>query len=436
MRILITGSSGLLGTALKQSLQAAHIEYDVVERTTAASDAKEQTSSTASGSQAYRVEWPSGLSAIPYERYSTVVHLALARPNPKDPIDRAIQDHVTPLQSIVEGIHRAGAECSLLFVSSQSSSPEAISGYGRGKWACEQILHNSQIRWTILRPGLIVGNSQKGLFGAILNLIKISPVVPVPVGAAMQVQPVLLDDVVAACMKVIAQPAQHSRSSYDLALPPRSLASFTRELCRQLRLHRIVIPIPWRLISGLLRVTECLPIHLPASRSNLEGLLASRQMQSEESTAALGMTLRNCSEAIVNSPADSPQSREARYLFTTIFRSEAPSEVITRYNAAQRNELLNGTWINIDAIIERHLDAEAIEFASRRLKTILSQKMHIMCYVAESSSSLMSEFINSRSCRTRAFAELGIAGVRSAWKLVYGTYLIKRFNLLDKDSHD
>jgi hypothetical protein len=196
----------------------------------------------------------------------------------------------------------------------------------------------------------------------------------------------------------------------------------------------MVIPIPWRLISGLLRITEFLPITLPVSRANLEGLLASRHMNSLESTTALNMTLRAWSEAFCLSSSES--SREARFFFKAIFGSEPPAEVIERYNAAQKPSLVNGTWINVEEIVKRRLDAEAVEFASRRRKTILSQKIHILCYVAEASPSLLPNFISTRSSRIQAFAKLGIEGVRSTWKLAYGTYLIKRFKLFTRLSHD
>jgi hypothetical protein len=159
-------------------------------------------------------------------------------------------------------------------------------------------------------------------------------------------------------------------------------------------------------------------------------------MRSHESTKALNMTLQSCSESAVVSAPVSTLPSEAQCIFTAMFRAEAPVEVITRYNSAQRGDLLNGAWIDIDTIIKKRLDIEAIEFASRSRRTMLSQKMHIMCYVAEQSPALLSEFINGRSCRVRAFVELGLAGISSAWKLIYGTYLIKRFKLLSRDRRD
>lgn len=436
VKVLITGSNGLIGSALKQMLRAKGITYDVVERTSNSPHHVEKIEPLLNGPTVYRVNWPEGLSELPYSEYSTVIHLAVARSNPKASLNSAIDEHLTPVRAILEGIQQNSPSCSLLFISSQSASPDAVSGYGRGKWACEQLIRNSPSAWTIMRPGLIVSSSPKGLCGAIMTLTRRSPIVPVPAGNLMQVQPVLLSDIISASLKIISQPTLHTGACYDLALPPRELPLFVRELCRNLQLKRLVLPIPWQIISGLLRLCEYLPIKLPVSRANLEGLLASRSMNSDESAAALQMTLQDCSKAVFISASDSPHSREANYLFSAMFRSEAPPEVVNRYLEAQKAISLNGTWIDIKTILEKKLDVEAIEFASRRRKTILSQKMYIMCFVAEQSPCLLAHFINKRTCRLRAFVELGVAGVRSAWKLLYGVYLVRRYQLLSTEQRD
>lgn len=436
MKVLITGSNGLIGTALKQALTAARINYDVVERSSKALSENETLSSASDEPTVYRINWPSGLSEIHYSDYTTVIHLALGPPDPQISPESAINEQLTPLRAITDSIRQQRANCSLLFMSSQSASADAISTYGQGKWACERLLRDSSIEWTIIRPGLVVSGSHKGLCGSILSLIKRSPIVPVPAGKAMQVQPVLLTDVITACLKILPHPSHYAGACYDLALPPRSLVSFTQDLCQSLHLKRLIVPVPWKFISGLLRISERLSIKLPVSRTNLEGLLASREMNSDAATTALTIELNRCLEHSLKPLPKNPLHTEAQYLFSSMFGFEAPAEVLARYVAAQREHLLNGVWINIDAIIRNRLDIDAIEFASRRKKTILSQKMQIMCYVAEQSPSLLPQFINVNTNRIRAFIELGIAGIMSGWKLLYGTYLLKKFELLAKERHD
>ena len=107
MKILITGSNGLIGTALKKALKDASIRYDLVERGSNTSDSVEIHEHEANGTTTYRVRWPSALSQVPYDKYSAVVHLALARPGPNEPIDETIKNHTVPLQYIIAGIGRA-----------------------------------------------------------------------------------------------------------------------------------------------------------------------------------------------------------------------------------------------------------------------------------------------------------------------------------------
>lgn len=432
MKVLITGSNGLIGTALRQALRDASIPYDVIERSTHSALPPEVVTPQTEGPTTYSINWPGGLSDIPYSQYSHVVHLALARPDPRAPLLQSLAAQVLPLQLIIDGITKSNPTCSLLFFSSQSSSRDAVSAYGRGKWECEEIIRGSSIPWTIIRPGLVVSNEKKGLIGSISRLVSCSPIIPVPTGSLMHVQPILLTDVTDAAVKIIRQPTLHSQRTYDLALPPRPLSAFITQLCQSLGVRRIIIPIPWKLVDTILRCAEALPITLPLSRSNLEGLLASRTMESERSLSMLTMTLQNY-PADDNSRFNEISTKlEATLIFKAMFGFDPPTEVIHRYLTAQRDQLLNGRWIDMNAILANRLDIEAVEFASRRNKTVLSQKIQIMCYVAEQSPALLPLFINKQTARLRAFVELGMAGVRAAWKLAYGTYLLKRYRLLER----
>jgi hypothetical protein len=273
-----------------------------------------------------------------------------------------------------------------------------------------------------------------------MGLVQKSPIIPVPSGAPMFIDPILLSDIIDACMKILMSPMQHNGQLYQLALPRRSLFSFIRQMCRDRSLVRLLIPIPWQLISFGLRLTEFLPLRLPFSRGNLEGLLASNPLVSDESVRALGITLHEPHVQLnleTKAPSAEYYHKEASYLFQSLFRAPAPDEVLNHYIAAHRTNLFNGKWINMPSIISNNLDAEAIEYAVRSRKTILSQKLQALCYIAEISPHLLDNFIQRRQQRARAFISLGIAGVVSSWKLVYGHYLVRRFALLEeRRAHD
>jgi len=200
--------------------------------------------------------------------------------------------------------------------------PTAVSGYGCGKWRAENLLRDSGIPWTIIKPGLVVGASARGLFGSIFSLVKRLPLVPVPSGAAMRVQPVLVGDVAEACIKVAREPKRHQGQTYSLALPSRSLYSFIKEVAIASGIRRVLVPVPWQIFSLALRAAEAFPWKLPVSRSSLFGLLHSQELDSRASSEALGMRL--CE--IAHLPGLNPLQEaiptletEARYLFSSLF---------------------------------------------------------------------------------------------------------------------
>jgi hypothetical protein len=124
---------------------------------------------------------------------------------------------------------------------------------------------------------------------------------------------------------------------------------------------------------------------------------------------------------------------EARYLHACFFSAPLDPVVIARYEAAHREMNLAGQPAAVvSRVVEKRLDAEAVEFALRRrgLGKELTTKIQILCYIVEVRSAYLSEFVNTKSMRARAVAELFGATLQTAWKLVKGEYLVRRHGLL------
>jgi hypothetical protein len=86
----------------------------------------------------------------------------------------------------------------------------------------------------------------------------------------------------------------------------------------------------------------------------------------------------------------------------------------------------------IACIVERGLDAEAIEFALRRRSrgSELTRKLQILSYLAESRAPYLDQFVNLKPSRLRAWTTLVTATLGAVWKLCKGEYLIRRHGLL------
>jgi hypothetical protein len=95
---------------------------------------------------------------------------------------------------------------------------------------------------------------------------------------------------------------------------------------------------------------------------------------------------------------DNPDfSREATYLHTCLFHRLPDVLTIARYDAAHR-ELFpdDAPTPTIARIVERHLDAEAIEFALRRRGRgrELTRKLQVLSYLVEARSRYLDQFVN------------------------------------------
>jgi nucleoside-diphosphate-sugar epimerase len=85
-----------------------------------------------------------------------------------------------------------------LFISSQSARADALNSYGRTKWDIEHILYGPDS--VAARVGLVYGGPRQGLFGLLVRLVSLTPVLPM-VDSSRLVQPIHVDEV---CSGLIA----------------------------------------------------------------------------------------------------------------------------------------------------------------------------------------------------------------------------------------
>ena len=124
---------------------------------------------------------------------------------------------------------------------------------------------------------------------------------------------------------------------------------------------------------------------------------------------------------------------EARYLHAALFSRPADPAIIERYVDAHLLLFAHEPSSRVvAAIVERRLDAEAIEFALRRRRAgrELTRKLQILCYLAEVRAAYEHEFVNRHTRPARAILALAAAAIRSAWKLLKGEVLVRRHGLL------
>ena len=190
-----------------------------------------------------------------------------------------------------------------IFLSSQSARPNALSAYGKSKYAAERALMDMDgLNVIILRPGLVTGTGNRGLFQNMSRMVETLPLVPLLGGGKSIVQPIHIDDLCEAIFRCDERALELQKRILHLGDPHGvSLGQFL-QIIAEVRLgrRRVMVPIPLEPLASGLRLTENLGIRLPINSSNLKGLKLVEKMETEADLAELSLTLRPIDEMVRN----------------------------------------------------------------------------------------------------------------------------------------
>ncbi len=165
--------------------------------------------------------------------------------------------HVQGARTLAQEAAAAGV-ARLVLVSGIGADPESASPYirarGRGELAARQAFPGA----TVVRPGAMFGPGD-ALFGALADIVRLSPVVPLIGGGRTRVQPVYVEDVAEAIARVLAERGSAGQT-YELAGPGaytlRELVGF---VLRLLDKRRLLVPVPFAVAEVQARLFELLP---------------------------------------------------------------------------------------------------------------------------------------------------------------------------------
>lgn len=376
MRVLVTGATGFIGTTLCREFHQRGIHVDAVSRVVENSLCER----TPGG---WNIKWPEGLKHIDYSSYSAVVHLAIP-PTQRDG-DELCDAQTEAMRRLLEGMADSGSGCTVVFLSSQSASSTARSAYGRGKWRSEDLLRSGMVPHVIVRAGLVVSRSQPaGLFGRLAAIARWLPVIPVPHSTRLQVQPILVDDVASVVMRLVTQPEPHACATIGIALPPRTLPELVRDMCWELRLRRIVLPIPLPVARFMLNGLGKL---MPGSRlaDHLAGLEGSSAIDPEQACHMTGVQLMPFGLPRANWTATDRLAWEAVTLSRHLFGRDPTRRMIHRYTDAHASitQLSEAPQATIPCCPASGLIAEALERVDRSPMCPLTVKFQALCSLAE-----------------------------------------------------
>ena len=213
MKVLLTGGTGYVGSALREYVRNQGHEVRLLVR---------------AGSEG-KIDSPNSYEIIRGDVFNTnaclkacdgcdaVIHLiGIIREFASKGITFD-QHHIAATSNIVDAARRTEVP-RFIHMSALGARREARSNYHKTKFESEQLVRGSTLRWTIFQPSWIFGSGDHGT-RQVVDLIH-KPVVPLINGGKMLIQPIALQDVCTVMTKALGMP-ETQQETYELGGPDK-----------------------------------------------------------------------------------------------------------------------------------------------------------------------------------------------------------------------
>lgn len=160
----------------------------------------------------------------------------------------------------------------------------------------EQLVKESALEWTLLRPTMIYGTPSDRNLARLISFVWWSPLIPIVSPDALQ-QPVHVEDVATAVASALASPKTVGRTynlSGDEAL---TLAALVREVAQALGRRALILPVPAAPILGGLAVWNRIG-RAPLKVEQVRRLSEDKNFDHDEATKDFGFLPRTFREGI------------------------------------------------------------------------------------------------------------------------------------------
>ncbi|MBI2271391.1 MAG: NAD(P)-dependent oxidoreductase [Bacteroidetes bacterium] len=272
--IIITGANGFIGSAL-----TAHFSKKGYQVRALVRDSPPQSSSTIS-------YYPYDLSTLINEKQfqgaDFMIHCAYIKHNAAN--KNANKINIEGAKQLLNVSRKCGLVKNI-FISSMSAQPDALSNYGRQKYAIEQLFNTNKD--VVVRPGLILGNG--GLLKSMTAFIKKNKIVPLIDGGKQSIQTVDVKDLSIAIEKIIEKDLHGIFTVAETS--PVTYKAFYKALCATIRVNALFIPLPYFIVNITLRLLESTGLAKEISTENLLGLKNLKIQNTENDLDKIGVKI-------------------------------------------------------------------------------------------------------------------------------------------------
>jgi len=263
--IFIAGATGFVGGHLRDYLVQKGCEVKVLVRSSAAG---KQFLSKGIQTIPGDITKPETLKGI-LSPDDFIVHLVGIITEKGDTTFQKV--HVEGTRNLVSEAKRAGVR-HFFYQSALGADIKGITPYLRTKAEAEEIVKSSGIPYTIFRPSLLIG-PWDGFTKKMLDMIKISPVTPIPGDGKSRFQPLYIKDWLKCTLKVIEDPGGYS-GTYELGGPQQlSYSEIVQIMTESSGRTRMKVNIP----MGLMKIAAAVASILPSPPVTTDQLLMLEQ---------------------------------------------------------------------------------------------------------------------------------------------------------------
>jgi len=288
MRVAITGGTGYVGMSIVQKLlRRDHEVRALVRRPDRAGPLRDFGVQLVAGSFGDTAALRSLV-----EEVDAVVHLVGIIVATREQSFESV--HVAGTAAVVEAARQAGVPLMLHMSALGARGDADATAYHRTKWQAEEVIRASGQAHVIFRPSLIAGPGNPPL-KTMLDMIRLSPIVPVIGDGRYEMQPVWLGDVAEAF--ALALERADLRGSFDLGGPERlSYHRMLDHLESALGVRRRRFPVPVGVARFAAAAGAVLPNLSPITPDQLQMLLEGSTTADNAITSRFGISPRTFAE--------------------------------------------------------------------------------------------------------------------------------------------
>jgi NADH dehydrogenase len=250
MTVLVTGASGFIGRAVTEALVARGDRVRAMVRTARSAAALDGVDCELVQGD---VADPATLRAA-VRGCRSIVHLVSIIEGKPAAFERVM---AAGTGNLVEAARETGVR-HIVYVSALGTGPDATVPYYRAKWAAERTIVHSGIGHAVLRPSFVFG-PEGGALPRFLRLARVMPVTLVLGPGTQRVQPIWIDDAVAAILLALDREGV-SADPIQLGGPDAvTWDDLWRRMTSALGARRPQLHVPFWLARGPASLLERLP---------------------------------------------------------------------------------------------------------------------------------------------------------------------------------